>query len=233
VSPGREQHHLCLCQERFLANYDASHSEKLKEVVWTIPVAVASWKKDDLLVVRSAAASSGMSAADMCEPHISKVLFNKPSTEFPCHGYEERSVMKVNPGQTGFYRVAYEASILANLAPYIPLLPPVERLGILRDSFALSSSGRTGMTPSLDLLKHYAQESNYAVVQALAGNLSLLASLHADQPYHPLIQKLVRDMFAANFAKLGWEAQGGQKEDQIQVLFRALVINMCVFGCGC
>lgn len=219
----RSGQHLCLCQERFLATYDPKDQSKLHETTWVVPVQVASWKKADLAAGRTE------------EPHLMKALLNKPEAEFPALGLEDASVLKLNPGQSGFYRVAYSPALFSALADSIPLLPPVERLGVLRDTFALGSSGRTSITQSLELLRHFGGETNYAVVSALAGNLAALASLHQEQPYFPRIQSLVREVFAQNFARLGWESssvaadgekKSSEQEEQQLMLFRALVISM-------
>ena len=216
--PGQK---LCLCQERFLATYDPAAQSKLHETTWVVPVDVASWKKVDL------------AAGKNDNPHIMKALFNTPEAEFPALGLEAASVLKINPGQSGFYRVAYSPALFSTLAESIQLLPPVERLGVLRDTFALGSSGRTSITQSLELLRHFTGETNYAVVSALAGNLAALASLHQEKPYYPQIQVLVREVFATNFARLGWEStlvdgavKATPQEEQQAMLFRSLVISM-------
>lgn len=54
---------------------------------------------------------------------------------------EEGAWVKLNPGTVGFYRVRYPPEMLAQLIPAIQdkSLPPLDRLGILDDLFALVS----------------------------------------------------------------------------------------------
>jgi len=203
---------LCLCQERFLANHDVEKVVAHAGELWPIPVQVNSWPKDQVGV------------PDKC--HEMKVLFSDAKGDVPALGFTPDNVIKVNPGQTGFYRVQLDPAILAATAPFIPALPPVDRLGLLRDAFALGSSGRTSIAPALDLLQYYAKEENFAVVSALSGNLSALVSLHDEQPYHPKLQALVRASFRHSFERLGWAPVAGAKEDLLQMQFRALVLSM-------
>jgi len=204
-----EGQRLSFKQERFLANYDPS-DESLKSTVWTIPIQVGSWKKDEM----------------DAEPDTMRVLLNKHEATAPVLGFSDEYVTKVNVAQSGFYRVQYTPELLARIAPFIPRLPQLERLGLLRDVFAIASSGRASMRTALDILTHYENEQNLAVVSALAGNLSLLASLHADTPYHAKLQALIRSVFKSNFDRLAWSARDGIEEDATMRSFRALVINM-------
>jgi hypothetical protein len=217
---------LCLCQERFLANHDQKKVAEMAGQLWTIPVSVASWSKSELA---KQASSSSSSASAVVEPHVMRVNFSDAKGDVACTGYTPENVIKVNLGQTGFYRTHLSDALLASLAEHIPALPPVDRLGVLRDAFAMASCGRAPVAHALDLLQHYAKEDNYACVSALSGNLHQLASLHKGQNYHPQLQALVRATFKHAFTRLGWDAPaaaGGVKEDQLQMQFRALVLSM-------
>ena len=207
---------LCFCQERFLATYDAKDHEKLQSTLWTIPIKVAAWNKAN--------------PNDPEGPHMMRVLFDVQKGDYPSLGYTDDCVIKVNPGQTGFYRTQYSDEIFHKIVPSIPILPQIERLGLLRDTYALGASGRISIQDFLSMLQYYENDTNYAVVSALASNLSMFASLHADQPYYPSIQALVRKVFRAGFERLGWESTstGSTRSDTLQSIFRATILGMMV-----
>ncbi|XP_064404394.1 aminopeptidase Ey-like [Halichondria panicea] len=75
--------------------------------------------------------------------------------------------IKANVGQYGVYRVNYELSNWQLLTQYLvtnpnsPLIPPVDRAGLLDDAFALSSAGQLGSEVALGLSHYLAGEREY------------------------------------------------------------------------
>lgn len=62
--------------------------------------------------------------------------------------------MKLNPGTVGFYRTKYPLELLKQLIPSVSdkTLPPLDRLGILDDLFALVSFPDRFTSTSINLL---------------------------------------------------------------------------------
>lgn len=54
----------------------------------------------------------------------------------------------MNPGTVGYYRVRYTPEMLAQLIPAIraKTLPPLDRLGVVDDLFALVRAGQSSTT---------------------------------------------------------------------------------------
>ena len=81
--------------------------------------------------------------------------------------------IKVNPLQTGFYRVKYPPEELERLQ--VPIrdlaLPPADRLGIQNDAYALARAGHIQATQFLEIARAYVNETDATVCSDLATNL--------------------------------------------------------------
>ena len=89
--------------------------------------------------------------------------------------------LKINFGESGFYRTAYSTELLEKLR--IPVEEKVlsarDRLGIVRDLFALAEAGTIPTTNVLNFLSSYKNEDNYSVWIELALGLGKLESIFA------------------------------------------------------
>lgn len=92
--------------------------------------------------------------------------------------------IKINPGTVGFYRTQYSSEMLARFIPAIhdKSLPPLDRLGLLDDLFAMVQAGQTSTVEALKLMQAFIQEDNYTVWSTIANCLSKLDILlsHTD-----------------------------------------------------
>ncbi|MCH9011284.1 MAG: ERAP1-like C-terminal domain-containing protein, partial [Chloroflexi bacterium] len=92
--------------------------------------------------------------------------------------------VKVNPEQTGFYRVKYDSEDLQRLIGPIQdgSLPAPDRLGIQSDAFALSRAGMISATDFLTIAEAYKNETSAPVCADLATNLGGVDVLLAENP---------------------------------------------------
>lgn len=92
--------------------------------------------------------------------------------------------IKVNPGTIGFYRTQYTGDMLEKFIPAIKdkTLPPLDRLGLLDDLFAMVQAGHTGTVEVLKLLTAFEDEKDYTVWSSISNVLSKLGLLlsHTD-----------------------------------------------------
>ena len=133
--------------------------------------------------------------------------------------------IKVNPGQTGFYRVSYSPTELALLRPAISglELPAVDRLGVQNDTYALSRAGYVPATEFLSLAEAYAGEVDATVWSDLAANLGGLGTLLADEPFYGRFEAFGRTLFRSAVRRVGWVAQPG--EGHLDALLRSTVLG--------
>lgn len=87
--------------------------------------------------------------------------------------------IKINPGTIGFYRTQYTSDMLEKLIPAIKdkSLPPLDRLGLLDDLFAMVQAGHTSTIEVLKLLSAFEDENNYTVWSTISNILTKLGVL--------------------------------------------------------
>lgn len=127
------------------------------------------------------------------------------------HGSNDEWI-KVNPGQTAFFRVRYSADELEKLtAPIRSLsLPAADRLGIQADAYALTKAGHIPVTHFLTVAEAYQNETDASVCGDLAFNLNALDNLLADEDFYPRFQAFARSIFAPIGRQIGWDARPGE-----------------------
>jgi puromycin-sensitive aminopeptidase len=126
----------------------------------------------------------------------------------------ESDWVKVNPGTVGFYRTRYTPEMLSQLIPAIKnkTLPPLDRLGILDDLFAMVQAGHSETPEVLKLLLAFADgEDNFTVwsnVNSCLGKLNLLLDYADDckEPFRRYAKGLMKNIYN----KLGWEPKTGE-----------------------
>lgn len=88
--------------------------------------------------------------------------------------FKTQPPLKLNAGQNGFYRVRYPADDLQQLAQQISEFQPLDRLGLLDDTFELAKAGYLPTTDAIQLLKQYHQEENHNVWHIIYTNVTAL-----------------------------------------------------------
>ena len=178
------------------------------EQIWPVPLTVT-------------AAGAGVTAA----------LVNAASDTVAVAAPPQPEWFKVNPDQTGFYRVNYTDADWERLAPAIAdrILPPTDRLGIQNDAYALSRAGLLPVTRFLSLADAYRDETDASVWSDLATNLREIEGLIAEEPYLESYRAFGRRLFAPAAHRSGWAAQPG--EGHLDSLLRSTVLSQAgVYG---
>jgi puromycin-sensitive aminopeptidase len=218
-----------LSQERFFASSISKQKSKDK-TLWQIPFSIKnsseirnSYSEKNLLQVQF-----GRDIAQAGEPSIAKnqQIFmsaeNKLVREINFSNYT--NWLKINFGETGFYRVAYSKELLEKLKLPVEnkLLSPRDRLGIIRDLFALAEAGIIPTTDALEFLSSYKKEDNYTVWLELSLELGRFEQILAKENYKEKLNNLILDLFSPLANKLGWE----KKKDEIHTdtFLRSLAI---------
>ena len=133
---------------------------------------------------------------------------------------------KINFGESGFFRTAYSKDLLENLQEPIQnkSLPSWDRLGVIRDLFALSEAGIIPTTDALEFLSAYKDEDNFTVCTEIASGLSKLSKVFAKTNLKPKIDQLVSDFFSPIAIRLSWDTK--PKENYADALLRPLALSM-------
>ena len=175
--------------------------------VWRVPVRVAS--------------SVGSQVDGMLLEHREGVL---PVEQELVEG-DGGDWLKLNPGQTGFYRVQYAEEESARFIPAIESLElqPADRLGLQGDTYALARAGLLPATQFLKMAEAYKNEQEYGVWADLVGNLRQLGHLLSQESYSPQFHAFGRELLQPIVRKVGWDPKPG--EGHLQALLRSTVLG--------
>ena len=139
--------------------------------------------------------------------------------------------VKLNPQQTGFYRVAYAEEEWSRLIPAVESLelPAADRLGLQGDAFAMVRAGLIPATQFLSLAGAYKNEREYPVWADLGANLRQLDFLLSREPYHAQFRAFARELLQPIARQIGWDPSPG--EGHLQVMLRGTVLgHLGAFG---
>ncbi|MDA1036275.1 MAG: M1 family metallopeptidase [Chloroflexi bacterium] len=133
--------------------------------------------------------------------------------------------VKVNAGQTGFFRANYSADEWGRLTDAVrsKQLPAVDRLGLQNDAYALMRSGRLPATVFLSLAEAFNGETDAPVWGDLASNLRGLEALLLDAPYVDSYRAFARTRFADIAGSVGWDARAG--EGHLDAILRSTALG--------
>ncbi|XP_076055525.1 puromycin-sensitive aminopeptidase isoform X1 [Oratosquilla oratoria] len=191
---------LTLTQQRFLADGSSGDSSQ-----WMVPLSFSTSKDPSKTVM--------------------ELILDAESTHVTLDGVTPGIWVKVNPGTIGYYRTRYPPELLEQFIPAIrsKTLPPLDRLGLLDDLFAMVQAGHTSTVEVLKLLEAFMDEDNYTVWSEIHHCIAKLNQLISNTDYHPLFAAFVRRLFSKIGDKLGWEAKAG--ESHLHTLLRELVLT--------
>jgi aminopeptidase N len=131
--------------------------------------------------------------------------------------------IKVNLGDTGYYRVEYGPYSRAALVTSLPLTAPEDRLNILADSWALVQTGRAEPSSYLALIESIGVDDHRAVWDQVIASLTRLDRLALDRPERAALQAYARARLRPLFDRLGWDGSGAGDDDN--TLLRSRVIS--------
>lgn len=134
----------------------------------------------------------------------------------------------VNAGGHGFYRVRYAADLLHRLTPImLQQLAPIERYGLVDDTWAAVLGGATSARAFFDLAQGFQAETDLDVWTVLSGCLSQLDRL-LDGVARQRYQARLGQLYRPALERLGWEPGAHDTARDLElrgVLLRALAVT--------
>ena len=112
-----------------------------------------------------------------------------------------------NGGDTGYYRVQYNAANMARLRAAYSQLPSTERIGLVADTMALARSGRIEFAEYFRLLEAVQGEREGAVWQQVIENLGYLDEVFAGTAVQRSVRDYGRYLLQPVMRRLGWQPQ--------------------------
>lgn len=116
---------------------------------------------------------------------------------------ETKLISKFNLTQSGFYRTLYTSDLLEYVTSNVSKMDPLDRLGILADSFETAKAGYGSAADSLKLLFEYKEESNAAVWDIIAINLGEIRRIMNDDSIRESIKPHIIKLVSTQLDRLG------------------------------
>jgi tricorn protease interacting factor F2/3 len=202
VTAARQESRLVLRQERFsyLARTDAS--------IWPIPLLVRVFDEDG-------------------DSRVESAMMDAPELSIEIGG--QAAAYKLNDGQTGFYRAAYED--MENLEALCGLvreekISAVDRWGLENDLYALAKAGRRGVSDYLEFLSNFRQDRHPLVLSDIFGHLFELYRV-LKEPGKEKAGALCRQWIAETADRLGVTPGAGEPHGVLRL--RRQVFRMGAF----
>lgn len=172
-------------------------------------------RKDVADVLWPIALRAGDNAPEILDTKTSEATVSKDS-----------DTLKLNHEQSGFYRVLYDEKHLAHLSKLVSegKLSPLDRLGILADSFEGAKAGYGNTVDALKLLENYEKEDNTVVWDVMVTNVSAIRNIMDDEALREAMKPYGRKLVSAQLSRLGWEAK--DSDSHFDSLLRPTILSL-------
>jgi puromycin-sensitive aminopeptidase len=193
---------ISLSQDRFLY----TEGEVADDTIWSVPV------------VLKIGTASGVEEV--------RYLLEEKSAELELDSPAEWAT--ANAGGSGFFRARYSAEMLKSLSSTMfENLSPIERYGLVDDTWSSVMAGRTSASDFLDFARSFQAETDLDVWTVLSGCLSGLDKLvegEAQLQY----KAAIRDLAQPALDRLGWEPSDSDSSRDLELrgLFIRLLANV-------
>jgi aminopeptidase N len=137
--------------------------------------------------------------------------------------------VKVNMGESSYYRTRYDAASFAQLQRSFEQLPAADQLGLLNDTYALSEAGYVSFDNYLQLAAHVSTASDPIVQLQLVRSAEQLNRLHAGLPAQQRYRSFAAGKLSALFADVGWTHRQGESANA-SILRAALIDVLAQLG---
>jgi len=133
--------------------------------------------------------------------------------------------VKINAGQTGFFRVNYSADEWEKLKGAIQRreMPAIDRLGLESDAYALMRAGMLPATTYLSVAEAFLDEGDATVWGSLSSSFGGLSALLRDQLFLPQFETFAAEAYRKIVATVGWNPTAG--EGHLDSLLRSIVLG--------
>jgi aminopeptidase N len=124
------------------------------------------------------------------------------------------SAVKINHGNTGYYRAAYSPPLAAALAASFALLSEDDRVNLLSDAWALAEAGRGDAGEFLSLVARLDPgEKSLAIWEQVLRSFGQLERLTRGTQGRDAFDRWWRERLRGPFGRVGWDARPGERSN--------------------
>ncbi len=200
---------LILGQERF-TYLPTTEEDSLSSAVWPVP-----------LIMETFSEAGASNRFDILMDKKDAILHVGPDV----------SALKINSGQSGFYRVHYTSmEMLEALGKRVAdkTLSAADRWGLQEDLFAFVRGGRSTLGQYLDFLSSYEDEDDFLPINGISGNLHL-SYLITDGAQRDQVRGVGKRMLEAVLRKIGFTPDD-RESNTTRMLRDAILFRAAMFG---
>ncbi len=163
-------------------------------------------------------------------PLLADGLPDQLSTASQSFAMPDTNKVLLNKGQSGFYRVAYNASHLKHIGEQIKAgrLDVLDRLGVLSDVFETARAGKTDTADALHFLENYRNETDYAVWDIITTSLGNLRMVMGTNEIRELMKPYIRELISTELDRLGWETSAN--DSHFDKLLRPIILSLAAIS---
>ena len=188
-----------LTQEKFFSSR-ITRKQNIKSKLWEIPIIYKNARENK------------------------KTLLNKKSISL-----KEEFIQKINLDESSFIKVNYDKKILENIKNKIEnkSINTIDRLGIIRDVFALAEGGYIKTIEALDFSLSFKNEKEYVVWGEISYGINKIYNLLTDEKTIENYRNYVLSLYSQIIQDVGFEKK--QNEDSSHTLLRILILSQNAF----
>lgn len=137
--------------------------------------------------------------------------------------------VKVNAGESGYYRTLYADAPFADLLSQYGALADVDKLGLFQDAYALGSTGDAPFSRFLDLVTLTPKDSDPLITRNVVRYLTGVKQLFKDEPGADQYADFAKAWLAPAFTNVGWDVVPGESANESS-LRTSLISALANFG---
>jgi aminopeptidase N len=130
--------------------------------------------------------------------------------------------VKLNLGNNGYYRVAYDAATHSNLAKALGTMAPADRINLLADTWALVEAGRRPAGAYAELVDNLDVDADPWLWEQVIRVVRRIDTLGQGRPQQAAFRGFARSKLRPIFDQLGWQPIAGESAGRARL--RGLVI---------
>lgn len=204
ISSSESSRLIKLTQEKYSLTGKLTNEEK--NSLWSIPLTAVSKMSNGKLVIDT-----------LFDTREKELTLNIKSNEW----------VKLNTSAIGTYRVRYDSEMLNQILPEISSLPPLDRVALLSDLYALVQAGKQSAVDLIKLMAVFKGERHYSVWSVLSLIMGKLNHLFSGTEIQEPFKRFGRSLINAEvFPFIGWTPK--PDEPYLNTLLRTLIIHRLV-----
>lgn len=135
------------------------------------------------------------------------------------------AAVKLNLGESGYYRVQYDDAALNALTKSVAQFSAVDRANLLGDQYALFRAGKAPLSVYLNLVTQLSKsgENNIAVLDEITGGLTGIDIRESGSPDRKAFRSYAISILKPAFVRLGWDAK--PNENVLDTMLRPTILD--------